>query len=120
MYTHMIATVTSRGVRIDGVDREPGDKFNTKDHPGRDWVAMEYRGQVTLSPDKEEVAAVAPAVSEGGSEASASGSPYLGMTRDELLQLLQEKGFKEDDVPGSGARGYVTISDMIAALEALD
>lgn len=120
MYNNMIAEVVSRGVRIDGKDRDIGETFNTSDYPGRDWLGMQARGQVTLLPDKEEVAAVAPADSEGSSEASASGSPYLGLSRNELLQVLQDRGFSESDVPGTGSRGYVTVDDIVAALETID
>lgn len=120
MNDNMIARVKSRGVIIGGIERELGEEIRISEFRDRDWLAIERFGKVDLLPDKEEDATVAPAVGEGSSGSSESGSPYLGRTRAQLLQLLQDVGLEESDVEGTGANGYVTKDDIVAALESLE
>jgi len=35
------------------------------------------------------------------------------MTRPELIDVLDSRGFALDDITGSGANGYITKSDLI-------
>lgn len=47
-------------------------------------------------------------------------SPYVDLSRDELVELLKDRGVDYTDLEGSGDNGRVLKTDMVAALEAGD
>jgi hypothetical protein len=110
-------------IRLGDYNLYPGDIIDIDDYGKRNWSLLIRRGRVAvLDPRKpstkppsvakvEEV--VAPPLVGGA-------LPDLNsMSKSELVGLLESFDFKETDVKGSGANGYVTKDDLKKAIVSL-
>ena len=101
-------------LRLGGKEIAIGEVFDPADYGKRNWTSMMRRGDIEYLRRDEVKAPVAPAEGEEGGAASeeVAPSPYLSMTRKELIEVLEELGVEEDDVEGSGSNGYATVEDL--------
>lgn len=109
--------IVGGGVRLGDRTLQVNEVFDPEDYGNRRWQTMVKRGRIIpVSPD--EVSSVA---SEGEEPASPvdSGeadtpSPIDEMTRKELVARIEELGFTEEEVEGTGSNDYVTVDDLRA------
>lgn len=112
--------VARRDLKLGNTVVPAGVQFESDNYGNRRWRSMQTRGEIDVVRE-DSSASIAP-VEEAEVEVSPQydgGAPPPSPTRGELLSRLESAGYEEEDIQGTGSKGYVTVQDLSDTLEAL-